>query len=80
MLKKLLIFFIGLYQKIVSPYLGARCRFYPSCSEYAKESLQTLPILEALFRITWRLLRCGPWSKGGVDFVKIHQSKKEELL
>jgi putative membrane protein insertion efficiency factor len=58
---------ITIYQKTLSVALGPRCRFYPSCSQYAKECLETYPLPSALARISGRLLRCHPFHPGGVD-------------
>jgi putative membrane protein insertion efficiency factor len=58
---------IVVYQKTLSVALGPRCRFYPSCSQYAKECLETYPLGSALVRISGRLLRCHPFHPGGVD-------------
>ena len=65
----LMVGLIRLYQTLLSPMLGARCRFYPSCSRYAAESIQTHGPLVGLFLGTRRLLRCHPWNAGGVDLV-----------
>jgi putative membrane protein insertion efficiency factor len=61
---------ITLYQKVVSPFLGPRCRYYPSCSDYAAQSIGQYGILRGLVLAGWRLLRCNPWSSGGVDLVE----------
>ena len=61
---------IRLYQWTVSPLLGPTCRFYPSCSEYAAQAIGRFGILRGLVLAGWRLLRCNPWSKGGVDPVE----------
>lgn len=61
---------IRFYQKTLSVWFGPCCRFYPSCSQYAVETIETFPLWKAFLKITWRLLRCGPWSKGGYDPVK----------
>ena len=58
------------YQKLISPLLGPRCRYYPSCSEYAAQSIERFGILRGLVLAGWRLLRCNPWSRGGVDPVE----------
>ncbi|QUL97845.1 MAG: membrane protein insertion efficiency factor YidD [Candidatus Fermentithermobacillus carboniphilus] len=67
MLTKILVFLIGLYQKYLSPLKGPTCRFYPSCSEYARQAI----IVHGPFRGTllalWRLFRCNPFSPGGYD-------------
>ena len=61
---------IRLYQRAVSPVLPKRCKYYPSCSEYAVQSVRSYGILRGLVLAGWRLLRCNPWSLGGVDFVE----------
>ena len=58
------------YQRWISPAFGQRCRYYPSCSEYAVQAVQRFGILRGLLLATWRLLRCNPWSRGGVDPVE----------
>jgi putative membrane protein insertion efficiency factor len=58
---------IWCYQKGVSPFLGSRCRFYPSCSDYAKESFKTHSLIIALWLVTKRLLKCQPLHSGGYD-------------
>lgn len=57
------------YQLVVSPWLGPRCRFYPSCSAYAVTALQRHGALRGSWLATRRLLRCHPWNPGGVDHV-----------
>lgn len=57
------------YQLVVSPLLGPRCRFYPSCSAYAVEALRTHGPLRGALLALWRLARCHPWNAGGVDLV-----------
>ena len=61
---------IRLYQRVISPALPQRCRYYPSCSEYAVQAVRSYGILRGLVLAAWRLLRCNPWSPGGVDFVE----------
>lgn len=60
---------IRVYQYTLSPLLGPRCRFYPSCSNYALRALE----LHGPFKGSWltlrRLARCHPWHEGGVDHV-----------
>jgi uncharacterized protein len=59
---------VRLYQRAISPALPQRCRYYPSCSEYAVQAIRRFGILRGLVLAAWRLLRCNPWSHGGVDF------------
>jgi putative membrane protein insertion efficiency factor len=60
------------YQRVISPALGPRCKYYPSCSEYALQAVRSYGVLRGLILAGWRLLRCNPWSHGGVDYVE-HQ-------
>jgi len=66
---KLLLFVIIFYQKAISPHFGPRCRYYPTCSAYALEAIKTHGALKGSFFAGMRILRCNPFSKGGVDFV-----------
>lgn len=61
---------IKLYQKTVSPLTGQRCKYHPSCSEYAVQAITEFGILRGLVLAGWRLLRCNPWSRGGFDPVE----------
>jgi len=70
------VIFIGLYQKLFSPdhsfwgkYIYPRgfCRFYPSCSEYGKQSIKKYGFFKGVTKSIWRIVRCNPWSKGGED-------------
>jgi len=67
LLLTLLLFLIRIYRYALSPLLGPRCRFYPSCSEYASEALQRHGLLAGLALALRRLSRCHPWHPGGVD-------------
>ena len=58
------------YQRAFSPMLGNRCKYYPSCSEYAAQAIERFGILRGLVLAGWRLLRCNPWSHGGFDPVE----------
>ena len=61
---------IKLYQALVSPALGQRCKYHPSCSEYAVQAISRFGILRGLVLGVWRLLRCNPFSHGGFDPVE----------
>ena len=61
---------LKLYQALISPALGPRCKFYPSCSEYAVQAIMRFGILRGLVLAAWRLLRCNPFSHGGLDPVE----------
>ena len=56
-----------LYQRVISPALGPRCRYEPSCSRYAVQAIREFGILRGLVLAGWRLLRCNPFSHGGLD-------------
>jgi uncharacterized protein len=58
------------YQRLLSPVFGSRCKYYPSCSEYAAQAIGRFGILRGLILAGWRLLRCNPWSHGGFDPVE----------
>jgi len=61
---------VRFYQRAVSPVLPRRCRYHPSCSQYALDAVRAYGILRGLLLAAWRLARCNPWSHGGVDFVE----------
>lgn len=65
---KLLIVLIRVYQKALSPLFPPSCRFYPSCSEYVAQALRVYGLWRGLLKGAWRVLRCHPLSRGGVDF------------
>ncbi len=58
---------IRFYQRFISPFLPRRCRFHPSCSEYAAQAILKHGILRGGWLALRRLLRCGPWHPGGYD-------------
>ena len=58
---------IRAYQLVISPLLGPRCRFYPSCSAYAVTAIRRHGPLRGTWLAAWRLLRCHPWNLGGPD-------------
>lgn len=66
-MKKILIFLIKFYQFYISPYKGTKCPYFPSCSQYGVEAIEKHGVLKGIFLTAWRILRCNPFSKGGVD-------------
>jgi uncharacterized protein len=58
------------YQRLLSPLLPARCKYHPSCSQYALDAFREYGLARGLVLATWRLLRCNPWSHGGVDYAR----------
>jgi putative membrane protein insertion efficiency factor len=61
---------IVVYQRVVSPALGRRCKYEPTCSAYAVQAIREFGILRGLVLAAWRLLRCNPFSHGGFDPVE----------
>jgi putative membrane protein insertion efficiency factor len=61
---------IVVWRKIISPLYGDVCRFYPSCSAYGLGSIQQQGLVKGSVLTAWRILRCNPFSKGGIDDVK----------
>ena len=61
---------IRLYQRLLSPFIPARCKYHPSCSEYAVQAVRAHGPLRGLVLAGWRLLRCNPLSNGGIDRVE----------
>lgn len=61
---------IRAYQLVVSPFLGRRCKYHPSCSHYAADAIGELGVVRGCVLAAWRLLRCNPWSHGGVDYAR----------
>jgi len=66
-MKTLLIWLLQAYRYAISPWLGNRCRFDPSCSAYAIEALHKHGLLKGFRLACWRVLRCHPWCDGGHD-------------
>lgn len=60
---------IRVYQAVVSPWTGPTCKYYPSCSHYAVVAIRRHGPLRGTGMALWRILRCNPWSLGGVDDV-----------
>jgi putative membrane protein insertion efficiency factor len=55
------------YRWLISPNLKPRCRYYPSCSSYAVQAVRELGVIRGTVLAVWRVVRCNPWSPGGVD-------------
>lgn len=59
---------IRAYQRFVSPMFGRRCRYHPTCSAYAAGAIKEFGVMRGVVLAGWRLLRCNPWTPGGVDY------------
>lgn len=65
---RLVLLFISFYKAVISPFLGGgKCRYYPTCSEYAEESIKRYGFLCGVLLGLHRILRCGPWGGFGYD-------------
>lgn len=67
--REVLLLPLHLYRRVISPLIGPRCRYYPSCSTYARDAVREFGILRGGVLAGWRLLRCNPLSHGGFDHV-----------
>lgn len=72
---QLLVFLCRFWQVLLSPLVGYRCRFYPTCSEYAVQSLRAHGLLRGGFFAARRICRCHPWGGSGVDPVPLPRGK-----
>jgi putative membrane protein insertion efficiency factor len=75
-MKKLVIFLISKYQKYFSAGRPQKCKYYPSCSNYTLLAVEEFGV-KGIFMSAWRLIRCNPFSNGGVDYPS--ESSKERL-
>ena len=66
-MRALLLAPIRLYQRFISPLLPRRCKYHPTCSDYAVQAIRGYGSLRGTVLASWRLLRCNPWSHGGYD-------------
>lgn len=60
---------IRLYRVTLSGWLGGQCRFYPTCSRYAEDAIRLHGAVRGMLMAAWRIARCGPFTRGGVDRV-----------
>ncbi|WP_395504438.1 membrane protein insertion efficiency factor YidD [Ectopseudomonas hydrolytica] len=77
-MRRLAITLVRLYQYLISPLIGPRCRFHLSCSHYAIEALEKHGLLRGLWLSLRRLLRCHPWHPGGYDPVPPAPHRSQE--
>ena len=66
-MKKLLIIAIKFYQKYISPMKSTKCPYIPTCSQYGVDAISKHGALKGSILTVWRIIRCNPFSKGGVD-------------
>lgn len=77
-MKALLLGLIRGYQLTLSPFVGDQCRFYPTCSEYAREAIERHGSIRGSWLAVRRIVRCGPWHPGGVDPVPPRRMLNDE--
>ncbi len=68
-MKYLLMLPIKFYKKFISPLFPPCCKYYPTCSTYALEAVRRFGFFRGGWLAVWRILRCNPWSMGGIDYV-----------
>lgn len=68
--RKLEVFLILAYKKYISPSLGKHCKYYPNCSEYTRQAVDKYGIIKGNLLGIVRILKCNPFSKGGIDYLK----------
>jgi hypothetical protein len=66
-MKQALLVSIRIYKRTLSPLLGAHCRYYPTCSDYASQAIQKFGAAKGFWLGLKRLLRCHPFHEGGLD-------------
>lgn len=72
---KIILESIKFYQLFISPYLGSNCRFYPSCSDYFIAKVKKEGALKGSWQGFRRILRCHPFSRGGIDLPDVQRNK-----
>lgn len=77
-MKKIFILLIRFYQKFISPLFPAKCRYYPTCSQYTLEAIQEYGVIKGTYLGIKRILRCHPFHKGGYDPVPKRKIKDLE--
>ena len=69
-IKKMILYLIKIYREKISPMYPPRCKYVPTCSQYALEAIEKYGVIKGGLMSIWRILRCNPFSKGGFDPVK----------
>lgn len=76
-MKSMVLWFIRFYQKMISPLSPPSCRFYPTCSHYGVEAVETHGVVKGLWLTFLRISKCHPFHKGGFDPVPLKKEKVE---
>ena len=77
--RNLVLAVLALYRRVISPLYGDVCAYYPSCSAYAVGAVQQHGAVKGMLMAGWRILRCNPWTRGGVDDVRPHRNFRYAL-
>jgi len=80
MIRKYLLKLLSFYQRFLTLFGRGSCRFYPTCSEYAKWEFENNSLFSAFFSTTFRILRCNQLFEGGIDYPKAHKCYKSKPL
>ncbi len=78
--QKTIVLLVRLYQKWISPLLGPRCKYYPTCSAFCIQAVSKYGVLPGLYCSVRRILKCNPFSKGGFDYVEEYEKDKGFLF
>lgn len=79
-MKKVLLKLIKFYQTAISSRTTAKCKYYPTCSNYSLEAIERFGAVKGLALSVWRILRCNPFSKGGYDPVPEKKNKDSKKV
>ena len=71
---------IHLYRATLSGWLGGQCRFFPTCSHYAEDAIRIHGAVRGSLLAAWRIARCGPFTRGGVDHVPARRDEYDGVL
>jgi putative membrane protein insertion efficiency factor len=67
LLREVFLLPLHLYRRVISPLIRPHCRYSPSCSQYALDAVREYGVIRGAVLAAWRVMRCNPWSHGGVD-------------
>lgn len=80
MMQKSIIVIVKFYQVAISPLIGRRCRFYPSCSAFCIQAVEKYGVIRGLYCSIRRLLKCNPFNLGGIEYVEAYEEDKGFIL
>ncbi|WP_096601375.1 membrane protein insertion efficiency factor YidD [Hydrogenobacter hydrogenophilus] len=67
-MRKACVLLLRFWQGVISPLYPPSCKYHPTCSEYAILAVEKYGVLKGMLKALWRIIRCNPFSKGGVDY------------